>query len=317
MRSDRIGVKGVAVITPSKYKAFLKVVELGSFSQAARSLSYSQPAVSHMVASVENTLGVRLLDRTGGVCVLTDEGRALLPTIEKIVEGEQALLEQVERIVTRDERLVRIGSMTCVSNEWIPNAIRRFIEANPNVEFEIRQGSYDMIQEWLDKDAIDMGFANPDAIKRYKKVPLIEGTFAAVLPLDHPLAAGAGPVPLEAISADPLILFGVQGFNEPVRAFQALKLEPNVRFWMKDALSAMFMVEAGLGVGVLPSILLEKCRCAVAIRPTAPVIERTISLVYKDRLAMSATARAFMDRLMADARLAPRGLDDPCGTVSE
>lgn len=305
------------MITPSKYKAFLKVVELGSFSQAARALSYSQPAISHMVASVENTLGVRLLNRTNGVCVLTDEGRALLPTIEKIVESEQELYEQVGKITTRDERLVRLGSMTCVSNEWIPRAMKRFIAENPDVEFEIRQGSYDMIEEWLEKDMIDMGFANPEAIKCYKKIPLNEGDFAAVLPLDHPLADSEDPVPLEILAGNPLILFGVQGFNEVMRALHALKLKPNVRFWMKDALSAMFMVEAGLGVGVLPSILLEKCCCNVAIRPTDPIIERTISLVYKDRLVMPAIARDFMDLLVASSHPASRDAEAYLGADGE
>lgn len=293
------------MITPSKYKAFLKVVELGSFSQAARALSYSQPAVSHMVASVESSLGVHLIDRAGGLCVLTDEGRALLPTIEKIVESEQTLYEQVEEIATRDNRLVRIGSMTCVSNEWIPEAMRAFIEENPDTEFEIHQGSYNMIDEWLEKDSIDMGFVNPEAIQYYKKIPLIEGTFAAVLPIGHPLTELDGSIPLEAMSEYPLILFGAQGFNEVVQAFQACKLKPNVRFWMKDALSAMFMVEAGLGIGVMPNILLEKCRCNVVIRPTSPSIDRTISLAYKDRLAMSPTARKFMDKLLADFRQIP------------
>lgn len=293
------------MITPSKFKAFLKVVELGSFSQAARALSYSQPAVSHMVASVESSLGVHLIDRTGGLCVLTDEGRALLPIIEQIVESEQTLYEQVEEIATRDNRLVRIGSMTCVSNEWIPEAMRAFIEENPDTEFEIHQGSYNMIDEWLEKDCIDMGFVNPEAIQNYKKFPLIEGTFAAVLPIGHPLTELDGSIPLEAISEHPLILFGAQGFNEVVQAFQASKLKPNVRFWMKDALSAMFMVEAGLGVGVMPNILLEKCRCNVVIRPTSPSIDRTISLAYKDRLAMSPTARKFMDKLLADFRQIP------------
>ncbi len=68
----------------SKYQMFVKTVECGSFSKAAEALNFTQSGVSHAVQSLEDELGVTLLSRNRGGVVLTADGRALLPKIERL-----------------------------------------------------------------------------------------------------------------------------------------------------------------------------------------------------------------------------------------
>ena len=107
----------------SQYQIFLKVAACGSFSKAAEARSFTRSGISHAVNSLENELGVTLSSRNRGGVVLTADGRAVLPKIEKLCTAHHALMQTVKDM---DSGLVKIGTFSSVSAQWLPRIIKGF-----------------------------------------------------------------------------------------------------------------------------------------------------------------------------------------------
>lgn len=110
----------------TKYQMFLKTAACGNFSKAAQALNFTQSGVSHAVQSLEEELGVTLLSRNRGGVVLTADGRAVLPKTEKLCTAHHALMQTVEGLKDMDSGLVKIGTFSSVSAQWLPRILKGF-----------------------------------------------------------------------------------------------------------------------------------------------------------------------------------------------
>lgn len=146
-----------------RYKALLKVTEMGSYTKAAEILGYTQPALSQMIASLEKEIGITLLYRSRYGVQLTPEGERLLPMVQKTVQQYEDLQRLEAEIKGLDAGVVRIGTVSSVSCHWLPGIVRRFWAKYPNVQLVLHQGDYASICDWVRSGAVDFGFVNPAA----------------------------------------------------------------------------------------------------------------------------------------------------------
>ena len=98
----------------NRYKALLKVVEIGSYTKAAEILGYTQPALSQMIASLEKEIGITLLYRSRYGVRLTPDGEKLFPTIQLAVQQYEALRQMEYEINGLKSGVVRIGTVSSV-----------------------------------------------------------------------------------------------------------------------------------------------------------------------------------------------------------
>ena len=282
----------------NRYIALQKVVELGSFTTAADRLGYTQPAMSQMIASLEKELSIKLLYRSRYGIHLTLEGERLFPSIQKAVAGYQAMLEIANEIKGLASGTIRIGTISSISCHWLPGLIKQFQEIYPNVRFVLHQGDYTSIPEWVRTGEADFGFVNPDAIPGVKTTFIKTGELRAVLPADHALAK-APYITLENLAEEPFLLLEEGALSEPLEAFKKAGLEPSVRLCVHDDYSILSMIESGLGVSILPELVLRKTDYEVAILPLKPVLTRKIGLVIKDKNSLPVASKYFIDFLLA------------------
>lgn len=282
----------------NRYIALQKVVELGSFTKAADRLGYTQPAMSQMIASLEKELSIKLLYRSRYGIHLTLEGERLFPSIQKAVAGYQAMLEIANEIKGLASGTIRIGTISSISCHWLPGLIKQFQEIYPNVRFVLHQGDYTSIPEWVRTGEADFGFVNPDAIPGVKTTFIKTGELRAVLPADHALAK-APYITLENLAEEPFLLLEEGALSEPLEAFKKAGLEPSVRLCVHDDYSILSMIESGLGVSILPELVLRKTDYEVAILPLKPVLTRKIGLVIKDKNSLPVASKYFIDFLLA------------------
>lgn len=280
----------------NRYIALLKVVELGSFTKAADVLGYTQPAMSQMISSLERELSIKLLYRSRYGIHLTLEGERLFPSIQKTVSMYQAMLEIAKEIKGLDSGTIRIGTISSISCHWLPGLIKRFQERYPHVKFILHQGDYTSIPEWVRTGEADFGFVNPDAIPGVKTRFIKTGELRAVLPVDHPLAAKEY-VTLEELAKEPFLLLEEGALSEPLEAFRQAGLEPDVRLCVHDDYSILSMIESGLGVSILPELVLRKTNYRVAILPVKPALTRKIGLIVKDKNSLPIASKYFIDFL--------------------
>jgi DNA-binding transcriptional LysR family regulator len=284
--------------------ALQKIVELGSFTKAADKLGYTQSAVSQMIASLEDELAIKLLYRSRIGIRLTLEGEELFPFIQRTVLQYQAMQEKADEIKGLETGIIRIGTISSISCHWLPGLIKHFQELYPKVRFVLHQGDYTSIPEWVRTGEVDFGFVNPDAVSGLETQFIKEGELLAVVPFGHRLA-GHATVTLEELAKEPFLLLEEGNLSEPLEAFRQLGLEPNITLRVPDDYSILSMIETGLGISILPELVLRKTNYEVAILPIEPAVTRKIGLVMKEKQSLPIACKHFIAFLMSNLASLP------------
>lgn len=282
----------------NRYIALQKIIETGSFSKAAEAMGYSQSAISQMIASLEEELSIKLVNRFRTGAKLTLEGKELYPHIEKLIYQYYSVQEKLNEIKGLETGTIRMGTLASISAHWLPNLLKEFQEQYPGVEFVIHQGDYTSIYEWIKTGAVDFGFVNPKAVSGIETTVLKEGAMLAVLPENHPLGK-QDVIPLGLLAAEPFILLEEGHYYEPLEAFQSIGVSPNIKYIIHDDYAIMTMVEAGLGVSILAELILHRTNYKIILRATEPKISRTIAIGYKDKSSLPIACRRFLALLQS------------------
>ncbi|WHY96613.1 LysR family transcriptional regulator [Peribacillus simplex] len=277
----------------NSYYAFIKTIETGSFTKAAEELGYTQSAISQMVHSLEEELSTTLILRSRKGITLTPDGEEFLPFIRKICNSHRELTEKHKEMEGLQSGLIRIGTFSSVTCHWIPGMIKDFKELYPTVHFELHQGNYTEISNWIKEGSVDFGFVNSN-VSDLTTIPLQEDEMLAVMPVDHPLASST-KVSLKELLKDPYILLDEGVINEPLIIFNQYNFEPDTQYRVYDPYAIMSMIEKELGISILPKLLLNKCPYNIVTKAISPSITRTITLAYKDKRVLPIASRYFID----------------------
>lgn len=281
----------------NRYLALQKIVEMKSFTKAAKALGYTQSSISQMVASLESELSMKLLVRSRNGASLTLEGKELYPFIERTILQYRAMQEKAREMQGLETGIIRVGTLTSITCHWMPMLIKEFQKIYPNVQFLFHDGDYTSIQEWIKTGAVDFGFITPPAVTGMETVTIKDGEMLAVLPKSHPLAEGVS-VPLAALTEEPFILLEEGHYNEPLEAFHAAGLEPNIKYTIHDDFAIMTMVEAGLGVSILAKLMLRRTNYEIVCLPVEPPIYRSLAIGYKDKNSLPIASKYFIEYLL-------------------
>lgn len=261
----------------NKYEALVSAVELGSLTKAAEAMGVTQSAVSHMISSLEAEFGFSLLRRGRSGAFLTTEGEKVIPAVRGILNHSEQLSQIVASIRGVETGTVRIGAFTSVAVHWLPGMIKEFQQDYPNVELRLMNGDYHDVEQWLEEGSADLGFvalpANPD----FKTTALVEDRMLAIVPKDHRLAAFP-QLPLGEVANEPFISL-LESSNQDVRrTLEKVGVMPNTRFTTKDDYAIIAMVEQGLGISIMPELLLSGRSDNVCVMPLSPPASRIIGL---------------------------------------
>lgn len=282
----------------NQYIAFLKVLECNSFSDAARALGYTQSAVSQMMKSLEEELGVTLLIRSRTGVALTYEGELLLPYVRDVANAHRMLTEHAGNFSGLQCGVVRIGTFTSISSWLLPPVMKQFKEAHPNIRFELHQGVYSEIEEWVRTGVVDFGFTDTSRVTPFACEPILRDTMLAVLPEGHLLGENIF-VSVEQLAGEPFILLDEGRGGGKVHDMVAAHPQIDVQYRVADDYSILTMVENHLGIAVLPEMVLKNTNCSVLGRQLQPPLERTVGVIFQKRSGLSTAARAFLRALTA------------------
>ena len=279
-----------------KYQALVKTVERGSFTQAAQALDYAQSSVSKMVADLEKDWGMPLLERSKSGVSLTSAGEQLMPFLRRILREQQALEEQISRMQGVETGMVRIGTFASVAIHWLPNIFSRLQQDYPGIEYEMLLGDYGEVEQWLIQGRVDCGFLRLPTRSALHTIPLKQDEYKVVLPVGHPLAERE-QVPIQALEGLPFLLLEHGGKTEVSDLLEQYQVKPDVRFTTWEDFAIMAMVERGLGVSILPEMILGRIPYSMEIRPLEKPYYRPIGLAVKSPQHLAPAVRRFMDYL--------------------
>ena len=273
-----------------KFEAAEAVCRLGSLKKAAAELGYTQSGISHMLSGLEQELGVSLLTRSKGGAVLTQEGARLMPMIRDMLAGYREILESASELSRGG--VVKIGAFTSVAVNWLPGIIRMYREKHPEFRINMMNGDYNDVNIWLNNGEIDLGFIALPGPEGCRCIPLAEDPLAVVLPAGHRLC-GMDPVPIGEVAKEPLISLLQASSQDVHRALDRAGVRPEIRYTTKDDYAIIAMVREGLGVSIMPELLLKGQMTGVAVRRLTPPAFRTIALAVPEGKEKPPAVRCF------------------------
>lgn len=279
-----------------KHRAFVSAVDCASLSLAAERLAYSQSGVSRMIADLEREWGVRLLVRDRAGVRVTADGEAMLPFSRSLVDAHERLREQAEALRGVQTGSIRIGTISSVATHRLPAIIERFQADFPGISYELLLGDYSDIERWLRDGRIDGGFLRAPVAGAFAAIPFERDELRAVLPEGHRLLEGED-VSLEDLALEPFMALEHGADTEVAALFDAAGLTPDTRLVTWDDYAVMAMVERGLGVAILPSLILQRIPYAIETRPLRERAFRDLVFATRKDAPVSLAMRKFMEYL--------------------
>ena len=279
-----------------KYLSFVKTVEYGSFTKAAEILNYTQSGVSRMIADLENDWNIILLERNKNDLKLTSDGMLILPYAQNLCNEYEKMQMQIEAVHGLEKGIIRIGTFSSVATHWLPNIIKEFQKDYPGIEYELLLGDYTEIETWIMEGRVDCGFLRLPTTEKMDYIFLEKDELKAIIPKSHP-KADSDRIPLQMLCEDKFMLLEKGARAEISELFERHGLEPDVHFTTWDDYAVMSMVESGLGVSILPQLILKRVPYDIVVKSLDVDAFRKIGFCVRDMKSVSIVVRRFMDYL--------------------
>ena len=280
-----------------KYTALLKTIELGSISQAAEQMGYTQPAVSRMIADLEREWNVELLRRSRAGLEVSSVCRQLLPILQSIVENCEELDFAVGELHGVHTGLIRVGLFTSVADMWIPNLLRSFRCKYPNIGFDlIMVDSYAQIEESIRHGEVDCGFVSLPTTNDLQTRFLMRDELVAVLPREHPLA-DVEKFPVEELEGAPFIMFRETADFEISRFLASHPYAPDTKYTVSNDHTLLSMIEQGLGIGITHSLIAKNPRYGVVCKSFDYPQYRDIGIATAKNTRITNATKLFVDHV--------------------
>lgn len=278
----------------SRYRAFIKAVDLGSFSKAAKELAYTPSGVSQLISALEKDVGFSVLERTRSGVKLTENGKRILPIARAIIQEEDRLFQMSAELKGLSVGSVTIGSYPSVASHWLPKVLKAFREQFPNIEIRVMEGIHQEISEWLDNKEVDFGFMSYDPRTTYDWIPLAHDPMIAVLPANHPLA-NEKCYPLEECSNEDFIMPGKGQDIDTLGVLSRHDLHPRIAYETIETAATLGMIEAGMGITITNSLSTEKYDFKVSKVPIEPSEAILVGIAIPDKNTCAPAARHFIE----------------------
>jgi DNA-binding transcriptional LysR family regulator len=253
---------------------FVAIAEDRSFTKAARRLNYVQSALSVSVQALERELGVRLFDRTTHRVTLTGAGEALLPAALRTLAAAEEVRDIAAAVKGVLRGRLRVGLMQSFTFADIPGLLGKFHRQHPGVEIQVRPaaGGTAALLEDLRNGTLDIAFiALSDPPPGVTAIPLGSEDLVLVAAPGQALSGG-GPVPLRALVDTTFVDFPAGWAVRTVidRAFAAAGLDRRVSIEVADVPTVIQLLQAGLGVALLPPSLIPSTSTGLRRRAVSP-----------------------------------------------
>ncbi len=288
----------------TRLRVFREVAERGSFSAAADALSFTQPAVSRQIATLEREAGAQLLERLPRGIRLTEAGRVLLGHAEAILDRMTAARRQVDAVARLQAGRLRIGAFSTANATVVPRAIAAFTRDHPDVELSLDEAVSAKLIPRLRAGELDVALATDPLehdVGELAIVEIAEDPMLVALSLDHPLARKPR-LRLRDLRDEPWIEGGPADCRRPLlRACAAAGFEPRIRFGSEHWLGKQGLVAAGVGVTLIPGLAVATVRDDIVLRSLGPDAPKRHVVAMLPEGYRAPAAEPFVDLVRAQA----------------
>jgi DNA-binding transcriptional LysR family regulator len=270
-------------VTVRQLRAFVTLAQLRGFTRAAARLHLTQSAVSLLIRQLESQLDTRLVERTTRSVELTEAGRALLPSAERMLGDLQHALEGMKELVAREKGRVVLAAPLLLSSAFLPGALAAFRVRHPSITVLLTDSLPQQVLPNVRNRSADLGLGTfPEGEPDLDRVVLFKDLLVAVTPNDHPVArkkrlawADLAGAPLIFLTRDSVF----RSLTEIGLQAARIRVEPAIE--VSYVGTALGLAQAGLGIAIVPGYARALVNSEKATwKPlTEPQVDRDVSIV--------------------------------------
>jgi LysR family transcriptional regulator, low CO2-responsive transcriptional regulator len=280
-------------------ETIIEVARLSSFSRAAEKRFRTQPAISSQIRSLEEEVGARLLDRSGGKVSLTASGKLFVKFAEDTLDARKATLTAIAETerVPKGEIVVGANEGTCL--HILPEVFAHFKKQYPDVSVSIRRADYAKVLESVIDNSVDFGVVSlPVTDPRLTAVPIHRDELVLIAPPRHPLAKLKSASAADIVQY-PLVLPKVGHTRDALDdLFHEHKLKPRIAMELDSSELLKRFVAADVGIGFISRSNVQEdvqAKVLAIVAFAEAQIRRDLALVFRKDKALSRAALAFID----------------------
>jgi DNA-binding transcriptional LysR family regulator len=292
-------------ITLRQLQVFLSVADTRNFSRTGEQIGLTQPAVSRSITELEAQLGLQLLNRTTREVDLTEAGRSLSARLPRVLEDLEATLLDVRGMATALHGKVRVASSPTLSANLLPDCIARGLQTLPGVQIVLLDRMQNDVLASVLSGEVDFGVViAPSEREALHCEAIYTEPFGLACPLHHRLARKR-QVRWADLAGERLVLLDhASGSRRLIdRALQEQGVQAQVAQEVGHATTIFRMLDAGLGVSVIPMLALPPEGVPrLAVRPLLPRVDRDVVLVHRRHRALAPVAQRVWNLVREVAR---------------
>lgn len=237
---------------------FISVAEHLNFTKAAKCHYIAQTAMSQQIRALEKKVGVDLFIRNNRSVRLTPAGIQFFKEAKRIVTIAEDALKRTRHAASGIAGALQIGFLGPNEKRFLPELIRKFRNTYPNINLTFKQGNAETIREELEQELLDIAFTMTVDIDKNSMIVwklLYSDPICVIMHRDHPLA-NQTKINLYALAHDPFVAIEPEeypgAFERMVQFCEARGFSPNIVCHQRSLDSVLMMVEAGVGITLLP-----------------------------------------------------------------
>jgi len=292
-------------------EVFVKVLELGSFSKAGEAVHLAQASVSERIATLENMVGAKLLDRMGRTVAPTKAGELLYRHALRLLEMKKTACLEMQDFLGVKQGEIRIGGSTIPGEYILPKVIGRFSKEYPRITVSLAVADSEEIETRVLEGEFELGvIGRKSSNKNLASHELWEDELVLALPATHRWA-GKKEVLIQEVVREPFISrelgSGTLKSSEAYLQGAGLKGVDSLKVVARLGTSTAVKegVKAGIGISILSAIALDtelKAGVLKALRLKGIPMFRHFYLIKDKRRTASPIGRSLMDFLIAASK---------------
>lgn len=284
-------------MTLLSYQIFQTVVEQGSFQRAAEVLNLTPSAISHAISTAEKELGFPLFNRNKNGVTLTSYGENLAPYILTVLNSDAKLQQAISEFNGLTHGCVNIGTFSSVCNNFIPDLVTSFSKEHPNIQIKIYQGTYDDVYNWLKTGVVDLGFLSESSCKELSIQPLYKDELLCVVPKSFK-TKHRNYMELSEISGQHFVSQRESTDADIQKLLRKHQIEVQSSCHVVDDLSTIAMVASGLGICIMPQLVMQNIPYDVDMYPLRPAEHRTIGICSPNLELMAPAVKSMYKHIL-------------------
>lgn len=245
---------------------------------AAKKLGYTQSGLHYIINSVEDELGLKILERTSKGVALNSDGDKIVLYLENLLSAESDLRQRASELAGKKQSL-HIGVLPCISSSLLPDILKNFLTENPDATVDCRITFTDL-RSAFELGETDLTILPRYAVGNYPYHHLMRTHFCAAVP-ESMIEEDAKAITVEEFLKHPVIVTTTNPENMVFNALAKQDLSYNIRCSVLGATTTLAMVAKGLGVTYLSALYDRECPPGVRILPFEPVFKYDIGIISK------------------------------------